>query len=135
MRGRVVPLAVVAVLVAVAYVSSEWLQRERRMAASRPVVVPPLSQAAQAGSRAFERHCAVCHGRDAGGSPAGPTLIDPIYRSAHHGDTSFVLAVRHGVAAHHWTFGNMPAVPGLNAGEVATIVRYVREVQKANGVE
>jgi cytochrome c2 len=105
------------------------------MAERRPVVVPELSETARAGGRAFALRCAACHGGDAGGTATGPTLLDPIYRPAHHADVSFVLAVRHGVAAHHWSFGKMPPVPGLNAGEVASIIRYVREVQRANGVE
>jgi len=108
---------------------------DRRTAERRPVIVPELSDAAQAGARAFDLHCAGCHGRDAGGTATGPSLIDPTYRPAHHADASFVLAVRHGVAAHHWSFGKMPPVPGLNADEVASIIRYVRELQRANGLE
>jgi mono/diheme cytochrome c family protein len=134
-KQRLIPLAVVGLLIAAGYVGSNWLQRERRMAERRPVVVPELSEAARAGARAFALHCAACHGGDAGGTATGPTLLDPIYRPAHHADVSFVLAVRHGVAAHHWSFGKMPPVPGLNADEVASIIRYVREVQRANGVE
>jgi hypothetical protein len=29
----------------------------------------------------------------------------------------------------------MAPVPGLNADELASIIRYVREIQRANGVE
>jgi hypothetical protein len=61
--------------------------------------------------------------------------VDPIYRSAHHADASFLLAVRRGVPAHHWRFGNMPPVPAVPADDLASIIRYVREVQKANGIE
>lgn len=132
---RLIPLAVVGLLIAVGYVSSNWLQRERPMAERRSVVVPELSEAARTGARAFGLHCAGCHGRDAGGTDTGPTLVDSIYRPAHHADVSFVLAVRHGVAAHHWSFGKMPPVPALNADELASIIHYVREVQRANGVK
>jgi mono/diheme cytochrome c family protein len=132
---RLILVAVIGVLIAVGYISSNLVQRERQTAERRPVVIPELSEAARAGARAFALHCAACHGGDAGGSATGPTLLDSIYRPAHHADVSFVLAVRHGVAAHHWSFGKMPPVPGLNADEVASIIRYVREVQRANGVE
>ena len=134
-RRRLIPLAVVALFLAVGYAGWSWSQRGHRAAEPRPIVVPELSEPARAGARAFAVHCASCHGLDAGGTAAGPTLVDPIYRSAHHADASFLLAVRRGVAAHHWGFGNMPPMPGVNADEVASIIRYVREVQKANGVE
>jgi mono/diheme cytochrome c family protein len=132
---RLIPLAVIVLLIAIGYISSSWMQRERRTAARRLVLVPELSEAERAGAKAFGLHCAGCHGRDAGGTDTGPTLVDPIYRPAHHADVSFVLAVRHGVAAHHWSFGKMPPVPGVNADDLASIIRYVRELQRANGVE
>jgi len=134
-RWRVIMLAVVGLHIAVGYVGLNWLQRGRPMAERRPVVVPELSEAARAGARAFALHCAGCHGGDAGGTDIGPPLLDPIYRPAHHADVSFVLAVRRGVVAHHWGFGTMPPVPGVNADALASIIHYVREVQRANGVQ
>ena len=134
-RWRVILLAVVGLHVVVGFVGLNWLRQERPMAGRRPVVVPELSEAARAGALAFALHCAGCHGRDAGGTDTGPTLIDPIYRPAHHADVSFELAVRRGVAAHHWSFGKMPPVPGLKPDELANIIHYVREVQRANGVQ
>jgi hypothetical protein len=47
---------------------------------------------------------------------------------------SFFLAVDQGVRAHHWKFGNMPAQEGLTKGDVTAIVAYVRELQRANGI-
>lgn len=132
---RLIPLAIVAVLAVLGYLASTWVQWDRGPAERRPVVVPELSETARAGAQAFGLRCAGCHGPDAGGTATGPTLIDPIYRPAHHADASFVLAVRRGVAAHHWRFGNMPPIPVPNADELASIIRYVREVQRANGVE
>ena len=132
-RSRLILLAVVGTLMGVGYVGS--LQRNHPAPERRFVVVPELSETGRAGARTFGLHCAGCHGRDAGGTTTGPTLIDSIYRPAHHADASFVLAIRRGVAAHHWHFGNMPPVPGLNVDEVASIVHFVREVQKANGVK
>ena len=57
-----------------------------------------------------------------------------IYEPNHHGDMSFRLAARQGVRAHHWDFGNMPPVEGVTDEDVIKITRYVRELQKANGI-
>ena len=43
-------------------------------------------------------------------------------------------ATRGGVRAHHWSFGDMPPVPGLSDDEVQQVICYVREVQRANGL-
>ena len=97
--------------------------------------IPELSAEAQAGKRAFNLSCARCHGENAGGSAAGPRLVHRTYRAAHHADVAFELAVRRGVRAHHWRFGDMPPEPGVTPVEVAQITRYVRELQRANGIE
>ena len=47
---------------------------------------------------------------------------------------SFLLAVRRGVRAHHWRFGNMAPVPGLSDTEVKEVIRYVRALQRAKGI-
>ena len=39
-----------------------------------------------------------------------------------------------GVRAHHWKFGNMPAIENLTRSDVTAIVAYVRELQRANGI-
>ena len=44
-------------------------------------------------------------------------------------------AVRFGVIAHHWTFGDMPPVEGLSDEQVAAIVDWIRERQRAAGIE
>ena len=86
------------------------------------------------GARAFARHCQVCHGSDGGGTRAGPPLIHKIYEPAHHSDRSFVRAVRHGVVAHHWRFGDMPRLPDVTDQELDAIIRFVRAMQRANGI-
>lgn len=94
-----------------------------------------LSEMAQTGKRAFDATCAACHGADAAGVEAlGPPLVHKIYEPSHHGDAAFLLAVRNGVRAHHWRFGNMPPQPGLTDAEVTAITAYVRELQRANGI-
>ena len=100
-----------------------------------PIRAPALSGEAQAGKRAFDLACSRCHGENAAGSNAGPALVDRVYRPAHHADIAFELAVRRGVRAHHARLGDMPPQPAVTPAEIAAITRYVREVQRANGIE
>ena len=94
-----------------------------------------LSPEAKAGQQVFAASCASCHGTDAEGRAGiAPPLVHKIYEPSHHGDVAFVLAARNGVRAHHWPFGNMAPVPGLTDPELAGIIRFVREVQVANGI-
>lgn len=101
------------------------------------VVVPAaLSEPALAGKAAFDATCAECHGADAAGVEGlGPPLVHRIYEPSHHGDMAFVLAVTSGVRAHHWSFGDMPAQEGVTGEEIAAIIAYARELQRANGIE
>jgi mono/diheme cytochrome c family protein len=119
-------------VVALTAASIWWWWPEQTSGALR---IPELSVEAQAGRRAFDLYCARCHGENAGGSAAGPPLIHRMYRTAYHADVAFELAVRRGVRAHHWRFGDMPPEPAVAQVEVAQITRYVREVQRANGIE
>ena len=99
------------------------------------VNVPDLSATAAKGRETFNENCAMCHGVNASGvDGAGPPLVHIVYEPNHHGDMSFYMAVRQGVRAHHWPFGNMPAVEGVDHTEVATIITYIRELQRANGI-
>ena len=94
-----------------------------------------LSDAAQMGKRAFDAKCSACHGDNAAGREGnGPPLIHKIYEPSHHGDGAFMVAASNGVRQHHWSFGNMPPVEGITPAEVKAIVTYVREVQRANGI-
>ncbi|SDY81641.1 c-type cytochrome [Citreimonas salinaria] len=95
-----------------------------------------LSEEARMGQRAFEAICAACHGDNAAGrNGMGPPLVHKIYEPGHHADASFQLAAQNGVRAHHWNFGNMPPVDGVTRADVAAITTYVRELQRANGIE
>lgn len=94
-----------------------------------------LSGDAMMGQRAFEAKCATCHGANAAGqNGVAPPLVHKTYRPGHHSDMAFYLAAQNGVRAHHWRFGNMPPVDGLTRADVTTIVAYVRELQRANGI-
>lgn len=102
----------------------------------RPVTVkmPALSLEAQIGKIAFEGNCMRCHGQNGGGTDQGPPLIHKIYEPSHHSDGSFYRAAKNGVVAHHWQFGNMPPVPSVSEKDVSGIIRYIREIQRANGI-
>jgi hypothetical protein len=47
---------------------------------------------------------------------------------------AFVLAAQNGVRAHHWTFGDMPAVKGVTQADVLDVIAYVRALQRENGI-
>ncbi len=97
--------------------------------------MPVIEGNAAIGQNIFESTCAACHGPGGvGNAEAGPPLIHKIYEPSHHGDESFQRAVALGVRAHHWRFGNMPPVEGLTRGDVAMITEYIREIQRANGI-
>ncbi|PHS26091.1 MAG: cytochrome C [Robiginitomaculum sp.] len=93
-----------------------------------------LSALAIEGHETFKKNCARCHGEYATGTNSGPPLIHDIYNPGHHGDGAFYRAVRQGSPQHHWNFGNMPPQPQVSDAEIASIIRYIRETQVANGI-
>lgn len=106
-------------------------------AALATVVLPgSLSTNAQIGQKVFDANCAACHGVNAAGRDGtGPPLVHLIYEPSHHADESFYRAVAMGVRAHHWQFGNMPRVEGVSRREVESVVAYIRELQRTNGIK
>lgn len=104
-------------------------------ASALDVNVPEFSQKAKVGQKVFGTICVVCHGDYATGTDKGPPLIHPFYRPDHHGDDAMMQAVKGGVIAHHWDFGDMPAVEGLSDDEIIGVVAFIRELQRANGIE
>lgn len=105
--------------------------------ASRASITVPrlLSSSAQVGKVMFEAKCSGCHGINAiGRENVAPPLIHKIYEPSHHSDESFQRAVAVGVRQHHWPFGDMLPVEGLTRGDVAMIIAFVRELQRANGI-
>jgi mono/diheme cytochrome c family protein len=90
--------------------------------------------AALDGAGLYDRHCARCHGPQGTGSDQGPPLVNRIYEPSHHPDAAFYRAVSHGVRAHHWHFGDMPALGGLSNADVTAIIAYVRGLQRKAGI-
>lgn len=112
-------------------------QSYRAKQAPRPaasLILPPLSAQAAQGQIAFNANCAACHGANAGGTDKGPPLVHDIYNPGHHADEAFYRAAAYGVRQHHWPFGNMPPQSQMTRQQMDDIVRYVRELQQANGI-
>ena len=100
------------------------------------VILPDgFSDKAKVGQVGFNAKCSACHGVNAAGKDGvAPPLVHKIYEPSHHGDESFQRAAALGVRAHHWPYGNMPAVEGVTRGDVKMITAYIRELQRANGI-
>lgn len=108
---------------------------ENQGAALVEIEVPDLSDRAKLGKLVFDTSCAACHGENAVGQDGvAPPLVHIIYEPNHHGDAAFLLAAKNGVRAHHWPFGNMPPVQNVSDDSVKLIIDYVRELQRANGI-
>lgn len=115
-------------------------QRVRQRGAVEPEhtarhAAPVLSTAAVQGRGVFEARCASCHGRGARGSRQGPPLVHEVYGASQFADEAIVQAVRAGVAAKRWQFGNMPKIGGVSDIELTALVRYIRELQIAHGID
>jgi len=132
MKKRYVIITVVAVVGAVALWKLAF--RGASDGAHVSVKVPSLTATAKRGERVFADNCAVCHGKNAAGSNSGPPLVHKIYEPSHHGDGSFISAVQNGVRQHHWNYGNMPRQPNISSRQAGQIITYVRELQRANGI-
>ncbi|MGH2399959.1 MAG: c-type cytochrome [bacterium] len=107
---------------------------ERRSAARSDFDPGPVPAGLADGERLFNDNCARCHGTRATGSDTGPPLVHIVYEPNHHADIAFQRAVALGVPAHHWRFGNMPPVPGLDEAAVERITAYVRWLQRKAGI-
>lgn len=87
------------------------------------------------GKALFAENCSVCHGQAADGTDLGPPLAHMIYRPNHHADVAFTIAVRIGVRAHHWRFGDMGPLPHVTDDMTREITTYVRWLQREVGIE
>lgn len=97
--------------------------------------LPPTPAEFIEGEQLYDANCARCHGMYGRGTNLGPPLVHRIYEPSHHDDVAFQLAVRSGVIAHHWRFGNMPPIPTVSPEQVDQIIGYVRWMQRHAGIE
>ncbi|VAV94083.1 Cytochrome c family protein [hydrothermal vent metagenome] len=98
------------------------------------IKIPKLSLTAKKGKLAFENNCISCHGENAAGTDNGPPLVHDIYNPGHHADMAFYRAAKMGTKQHHWTFGDMPSQNQVSKNDVTRIIKYIRELQEANGI-
>jgi cytochrome c len=141
MRLLIIGLAVLAVAGTGYWVFGTETQKQTMSAGANETALveiklpKQLSANATVGKTAYEAKCASCHGLNAVGQDGvAPPLVHKIYEPSHHGDEAFQRAAAQGVRSHHWRFGNMPPVEGLTRADVTMIVAYVRELQRANGI-
>lgn len=99
----------------------------------RPAVADPGS--IQLGAQVYAQTCASCHGADLQGTEKGPSHLSIVYEPNHHTDQSFRNAIASGAPQHHWNFGDMPPVDGLNDDEIEAVISYVRAEQDRQGFE
>lgn len=89
---------------------------------------------AVAGQSLFQNNCARCHGELGVGTSSGPSFMSSVYVPSHHGDEAFQRAAALGVQPHHWDFGPMPVITGVDRDDVADIIAYVRQLQTEAGL-
>jgi len=88
-----------------------------------------------AGEVVYQAECAACHGTDLRGTDEGPSQLSELYVPSHHSDAAFLLAIKTGSPEHHWRFGDMEPIEGLDDDDIAALTAYVREVQRIEGFE
>jgi mono/diheme cytochrome c family protein len=128
-------IAVAAIIGAIIWYSNSRQTGPEDGAPFLVVMVPELTGEAKEGETLFLASCAACHGINAAGRGGlAPPLVNTIYRNKMHADVAFWLAVKNGVRAHHWRFGSMPPVAGVDEAAVTKITAYVRALQRENGI-
>jgi len=133
MRELLIALAFIMAPLGLWFVAGDGASDLREL--SDDTGVPALSEEAKAGRLAFAEDCAVCHGTLAEGTTKGPPLIHPDYAPGVRSDEDFRVAITKGVTAWRWWYGDMPAIHGLPPHRVRKMTRFVRELQRANGIE
>jgi len=86
------------------------------------------------GVQKFQQFCGGCHGKWGEGTKVGPPLMHQFYVPSHHSDETFYRAALQGVKAHHWQFGDMPAISGISSKDVDAIVPFIRWLQREKGI-
>jgi mono/diheme cytochrome c family protein len=91
-------------------------------AAARQNPYETVADAVAAGKKLFRRHCEECHGREAAGSTAAPSLRSGAVRSAAPGALYWFVTngdLRHG----------MPSWSGLPTQQRWQLVRYLKSLE------
>jgi mono/diheme cytochrome c family protein len=88
-----------------------------------------------AGADLYQSNCASCHGADLRGTDKGPSHLSIVYEPNHHGDDAFRSAILNGAQQHHWNFGDMAPITGLDNDAIDDVIAYVRSEQERQGFE
>ena len=104
----------------------------RRRPATRAAAQPPTWHL---GAEVYASSCAACHGADLRGTGQGPSHLSIVYEPGHHPDEAFRAAILRGSPQHHWDFGDMAPVTGLDEAEIDAVIAYIRDVQQREGFE
>ena len=89
---------------------------------------------AAAGQPVFQDNCATCHGEDLHGTSMGPPLVHEYYVPSKVSNDDMAAAISGGLDETRWHFGPMPAWPSLSGDEIADLIAYVRQQQRAAGL-
>lgn len=87
------------------------------------------------GAALYQSNCASCHGADLRGTDKGPSHLSIVYEPSHHSDDAFRSAIVNGAQRHHWNFGDMASIPGLDDDQIEAIIDYVRSEQQLQGFD
>jgi mono/diheme cytochrome c family protein len=87
------------------------------------------------GRQLYGGACAMCHGADLRGTARGPSQLSQVYEPSHHSDEAYRNAVKNGVRAHHWKFGDMPSLPEFPDDAIRDVIAYIRSEQQKQGFE
>ena len=129
-------LVILSAITASAIGGYMWLSQDSTgTPRAEAVVMPQLSALAVEGEAVFQGTCAACHGADLNGTDQGPPLLHVFYKPGHHSDFSIVNAVQNGSRQHHWNFGDMPAQELITDDQLTSLISYIREIQRANGID
>ncbi len=128
LRTKVLRLAVVLVFAAVTVVACADNTAEQAEPAG-------ASSTGDLGAEVYANSCASCHGVDLRGTDRGPSQLSIVYEPNHHTDDSYRSAITNGVRQHHWSFGDMPPVEGLNKEEIEAVIQFIRSEQQRQGFE
>lgn len=127
-RPNFVDCAAVILSAALALAGQETIKRadleaaRARIPSAAHTVENPFadrSEAMLAGKKLFKRHCAECHGADAGGSEKAPNLRAAGLRDATHGD--FFWMIRNGNLKK-----GMPSWSRLPDQQIWQLVAYLK---------
>lgn len=127
------PLGILSVICLIGFIGCTGSKGDN----ASPVSVSKVQDSSEVklGEIPYNRFCSECHGTQGSGTDKGPSFINRIYEPSHHGDESFFRAARLGVRAHHWSFGDMPAIKEISDEELSRVVAYVRWLQRGAGIE